>query len=54
MALKSPLNSGDILEIVTNTKSHPTDKWLDQCVTVYALSRIRRYIKKQYDLAASG
>jgi len=53
MALKTVLNNEDIVEIVPNSKSHPTDKWLDQCITSYALSRIRRYIKKQHDLIAN-
>jgi GTP pyrophosphokinase len=53
-ALKTPLTNGDILEIITNSKSRPTDKWLDQCVTVAALTRIRRYIKKQHEYAANG
>lgn len=46
MALKSPLKSEDIVEIVTNPKAHPTDKWLEYCVTSNAISRIRRYVKK--------
>lgn len=46
MALKTPLSSEDIVEIVTNPKSHPTDKWLEQCVTSNAIGRIRRYVKK--------
>lgn len=46
MALKSPLKSEDIVEIITNTKAHPTDKWLEYCVTSNAISRIRHYIKK--------
>lgn len=46
MALKSPLKSEDIVEIVTNPKAHPTDKWLEYCVTSNAIGRIRRYVKK--------
>lgn len=53
MALKSVLKNEDIVEIVPNSKSHPTDKWLEQCVTSYALSRVRRYIKKQHELVAN-
>lgn len=52
VALKTELTNEDIVEIVTNSKVHPTDKWLDQCVTSYALSRIRRHIKKQHELVS--
>lgn len=47
MALKTPLMSEQIVEIVTNTKAHPSDKWLEMCITNNAISRIRRYNKKQ-------
>jgi GTP pyrophosphokinase len=50
MALKTPLENEAIVEIVTNPKSHPTDKWLDQCVTTDAKNRIRRYVKKNHVL----
>jgi GTP pyrophosphokinase len=46
MALKSTLHSGDIVEIDTSTKSHPSDKWLDMSITSNAQGRIKRYIKK--------
>jgi GTP pyrophosphokinase len=46
MALKSPLKSEDIVEIIKNPKAHPTDKWLEYCVTSNAISRIRHYLKK--------
>lgn len=46
VALKTPLSNEDIVEVVTNNKSHPTDKWLGQCVTNYAQNRIRHYHKK--------
>jgi GTP pyrophosphokinase len=50
MALKTPLVSEQIVEIVTNSKAHPSDKWLEMCVTSNALGRIRRYNKKQHEL----
>lgn len=46
-ALKTPLNNEDIVEIITNPKTHPTDKWLEQCVTLNAIGRIRRYVIKE-------
>ena len=46
MALKTPLNSEDIVTIVTNTKARPSDKWLEMCITSSAQTRIRRYLKK--------
>lgn len=47
VALKTKLANEDIVEIVTNSRAHPTDKWLEQCVTTYARNKIRRHIKKQ-------
>jgi GTP pyrophosphokinase len=51
MALKTPLASEQIVEIVTNSKAHPSDKWLEMCITSSAIGKIRRYNKKQHDLA---
>lgn len=50
MALKTPLVSEQIVEIVTSSRAHPSDKWLEMCVTSNALGRIRRYNKKQHEL----
>jgi GTP pyrophosphokinase len=47
MALKTPLKSEQIIEIVTNPKARPSDKWLEMCVTNTALSHIRKYTKAQ-------
>lgn len=45
VGLRSKLNSGDIVEIITNKKSKPSDKWLEYCVTSSAIGKIRRYLK---------
>jgi len=45
MALKTQLKSEQIVEIVTNKKAHPSDKWLGMCITNNALSNIRKYLK---------
>ncbi len=47
MALKSVLKNEDIVEIITSTKSHPTNKWLEYCITDRAIARIRHYIKNK-------
>lgn len=47
MALKTPLVSEQIVEIVTNPKAKPSDKWLEMCITSNALASIRRKLKKQ-------
>ena len=47
MALKTPLVSEQIVEIVTNPKARPSDKWLVMCITSSALTSIRRQLKKQ-------
>jgi len=46
VALKTKLSSGDIVEIVKNKNSKPSDKWLEICVTSNALSKIRKHLKK--------
>jgi GTP pyrophosphokinase len=46
VALKTPLSSEDVVEIVTNSKAKPSEKWLEYCVTSNAIGRIRRYVKK--------
>lgn len=48
VALKTKLNNEDIVEIITNPKTNPTDKWLDMCITSNAISRIRQYINKHH------
>jgi len=50
MALKTPLVSEQIVEIITSPRAHPSDKWLEMCITSNALGRIRRFNKKQHDL----
>lgn len=48
-ALKTPLNNEDIVEIITNGKAHPSEKWLEQAETSNALTRIRRYLRQRRD-----
>ena len=47
MALKTQLKSEQIVEIITNPKARPSNKWLNMCITNTALSHIRKYIKIQ-------
>ncbi len=47
MALKSTLQSGDIVEIDTSPKAKPSDKWLEMSITSYAQNRIRKSVKKR-------
>ncbi len=51
MALKTPLKSEQIVEIVTNSKARPSDKWLEMCITNTALSNIRKSLKNQRALS---
>ncbi len=46
VALKTTLHSEDIVEIITNSRAHPSDKWLGQATTDSALQRIRRYLRR--------
>lgn len=48
VALKTPLNSEDVVEIVTNPKSKPSDKWLEMSITSNAIGRIRRFVKRSH------
>jgi guanosine-3',5'-bis(diphosphate) 3'-pyrophosphohydrolase len=50
VSLKTVLPSEAIVEIVTSPKTHPSDKWLEHCVTNAAQSKIRRFINKQLEL----
>lgn len=45
-ALKTPLNNGDRIQIVTNEKSHPTSKWLEYAKTTMAQKRVRSYLRQ--------
>ena len=47
VALKTGLKSEDIVEITTNKKSKPSDKWLDMSITSTAQGRIRRFLKRK-------
>jgi GTP pyrophosphokinase len=47
MALKTPLKSEQIVEIITNSKARPSDKWLEMCITNTALSNIRKSLKRR-------
>ncbi len=42
----SHLKNGDIVEIVINKNSHPSDKWLDHVKTAVARKHIRSYLEK--------
>ncbi|MDX9818326.1 MAG: bifunctional (p)ppGpp synthetase/guanosine-3',5'-bis(diphosphate) 3'-pyrophosphohydrolase, partial [Desulfococcus multivorans] len=45
--LRSELNTGDIVEIITNKNHQPSKDWLSFVKTVKARSRIRQWIKTQ-------
>ncbi len=46
IALDKELKNGDIIEIDVKKSSHPTTKWIDQCVTTGAKKHIRSYVQK--------
>jgi RelA/SpoT family (p)ppGpp synthetase len=48
MALKTQLKNEQIVEIIANSKAHPSDKWLEMCITNTAQNNIRKYIKSKY------
>ena len=45
--LKYKLKNGDVVEVITSEKSHPSREWLDYCVTSKARSRIRMYLNEE-------
>lgn len=47
MPLKTKLNSGDIVEILTSKKGHPSESWLKFVVSSNARYKIRSYLRKQ-------
>ena len=47
VSLNETLKNGDIVEIITNPKSHPTRKWLEYAKTNMAKRFIRSYLSKQ-------
>ena len=46
ISLDTPLQNGDILEIQTNRKAHPTRKWLDIVKTSLARKHIKNYLQR--------
>lgn len=46
-SIDTELESGDIVEIITDKKNHPKRKWLDYAQTALAQGRIQRGIRQQ-------
>ena len=51
--LSTPLNSGDQVEILTSKNQHPNRSWLQFVKTHKAKSNIRKFIKKEEDIAVN-
>lgn len=45
-SLDTPLNQGDIVEIIHNEKQKPNRKWIDLCKTSLAKGHIKRHLKE--------
>src|SRR5947209_10111607 len=45
--LRSELQNGDVVEILTTQSSHPSGDWLNYAVTSRARNHIRHYISQQ-------
>lgn len=50
--LKTPLKSGDTVEVMTSKNQVPTKDWLKYCITSRAKSKIRSFIKNEQRLRA--
>jgi guanosine-3',5'-bis(diphosphate) 3'-pyrophosphohydrolase len=47
VALRSEIQNGDVIEILTNPNAHPSRDWLNYVVTAKARSRIRHWLADQ-------
>lgn len=47
VALRSEIQNGDVIEILTNPNSQPSRDWLSHVITAKARSRIRHWISEQ-------
>ncbi len=45
--LKTPLKSGDTIEVITSAHQQPSKDWLKFCVTTRAKSKIRAFVKNE-------
>lgn len=50
--LKTPLKSGDRIEVLTNPNAKPSRDWLDAAVTSRALNKIRAWLNQQEKIRA--
>jgi len=50
--LKTPMKSGDRIEILTSPNGHPSRDWLDGAVTSRALNKIRTWLNNQEKIRA--
>jgi len=50
VSLKTPLQSGDVVEIITSHQAHPSRDWLDLVKTSRARNKIKHYLKtREFD-----
>ena len=50
VSLKTPLDNGEVVEIITSKNAHPSRDWLDLVKTSRARSKIKHYLKtKEFD-----
>jgi GTP diphosphokinase / guanosine-3',5'-bis(diphosphate) 3'-diphosphatase len=47
VALRTEIQNGDVIEILTNPNSHPSRDWLNHVITAKARNRIRHWISEQ-------
>ena len=47
VALRTEIQNGDVIEILTNPNSHPSRDWLSHVVTSRARNRVRHWISEQ-------
>ncbi|WP_162146690.1 RelA/SpoT family protein [Chitinivibrio alkaliphilus] len=47
VSIREELKTGDVVEVLTSKKQHPTQEWLEFVQSPSALSRIKRYLREQ-------
>ncbi len=47
MSIRTPLNNGSVVEILTNSRQEPKEDWLKSAVTSRALGHIRSFLRRK-------
>ncbi|MBD3333988.1 MAG: RelA/SpoT family protein [Candidatus Eisenbacteria bacterium] len=48
VSLRHPLESGDVVEVITSPHAHPREEWLSFAASSRTKAKVRRWLKQQY------